>query len=218
MSTERVGLSVQTASTRPAARWQSESASRAHDPQAVRELGDLRRVGRDEIGVASPRTTRISIASFGRDGAERLAVQPRALAAPADPLLAAAEVVDEAEVDVVHRPAVGDGDREGEERDAALRVERAVDRVDHEDRVGAFQRGRAPPRRSRRRSRGTARRSRPRPPCRSRSSRRRPRPSPTTGSRSARVGSRSSTASTSATAARQSSSQSVKRQASGGRR
>ena len=35
-----------------------------------------------------------------------------------------------AEDDVVHRVAVGHGDRDGEERDAALRVERAVDRID----------------------------------------------------------------------------------------
>ena len=86
----------------------------------------------NEVSVAS--NERISIVSLGRTR-ERLAVQRRALAAPRDPLLAAAEVVDVAEVHVAHPLAVGNGDRDGEERDAALRVQRAVDRVDHDDGV-----------------------------------------------------------------------------------
>ena len=83
-----------------------------------------------DVRVAS--NERISIVSFGRT-VERLAVQRRAFAAPRDPLLAAAEVVDVAEVHVAHPLAVGDRDRDREERDAALRVQRAVDRVDHDD-------------------------------------------------------------------------------------
>ena len=67
---------------------------------------------------------------------ERRAVATRALAFRRRPLLAGPEVVDVAEEDVVHRLPVGDGDREREERDAALRVQRAVDRVD-DDRVAA---------------------------------------------------------------------------------
>src|SRR5205814_8671928 len=41
---------------------------------------------------------------------------------------------DVAEDDVVHRPAFRDGEREREEGDAALRVQRAVDRVDDDHR------------------------------------------------------------------------------------
>ena len=40
----------------------------------------------------------------------------------------------EAEHDVVHRLAFGNRDREGEKRDAALCVERSIDRVDDEER------------------------------------------------------------------------------------
>ena len=61
---------------------------------------------------------------------QRRAVQEGAAAAHGRPLLAGAEVVDVPEDDVVHRVSVGDRDREREERDAALRVQRAVDRVD----------------------------------------------------------------------------------------
>src|SRR6185436_17706904 len=64
--------------------------------------------------------------------AERHAVDRRARAAAGDPLFAVAEVVDVAEDDVGHRRAVGHGDREGVHREAALRVEAAVDRVDDE--------------------------------------------------------------------------------------
>ena len=138
MSTERVGLSVQTPSTRPGREVAERERGRAHDPQAVREAGDLRRVGRDEIRARRLHHEDLDLV-LRPHRAERLAVEARAFAARGRPLLAAAEVVDEAEVDVVHRPAVRDGDREGEERDAALRVERAVDRVDHENGVGAFE-------------------------------------------------------------------------------
>src|SRR5439155_2866550 len=67
-----------------------------------------------------------------RQADERFAVEERATAPRRGPLFAAPEVVHVPEEDVVHRVAVGNGDRDGEERDAALRVERAVDRVDDE--------------------------------------------------------------------------------------
>src|SRR6476659_10088171 len=106
---------------------------RAHDPQPVGEVGDLRRVPGDER-----RSRRLE----GEDldlllrphRAERLTIQGGALSATRRALLAGAEVVDEAEDDVVHRLAFGDRDREGEERDAALGVERAVDGIDDDQR------------------------------------------------------------------------------------
>jgi len=52
------------------------------------------------------------------------------LPAPRDPLLRGPEVAHEAEEDVAHGGAVGDGDRERVVAEAALGVERAVDRVD----------------------------------------------------------------------------------------
>ena len=54
------------------------------------------------------------------------------LAADRRELLAGAEVVDEAEADVGHRLAVGDGDRERVGGDRPAHVHRAVDRVDHD--------------------------------------------------------------------------------------
>ena len=60
----------------------------------------------------------------------------RAGAAPGAELLAGAEVVDVAELDVGHRRARGDGDAEAVRRDRAARVERAVDRVDHDPPAG----------------------------------------------------------------------------------
>src|SRR6185312_3307008 len=69
--------------------------------------------------------------------AERLAAQPRTLAAARRPFFARAEVVDEAEDDVVHRLPLRDRDREGEEGNPALRIERAVDRIDDDQRQPA---------------------------------------------------------------------------------
>ena len=45
--------------------------------------------------------------------------------------------MDETEVHVRHRRSARDGDRQREEPDAALRVERAVDRIDHEASIAA---------------------------------------------------------------------------------
>ena len=76
--------------------------------------------------------------SFGRTLPEPRAVQERAAAALGRPLLAGAEVVHVAEANVAHRAAVGDGEREGEEGNVALGVQRAVDRVaDDEPRLPA---------------------------------------------------------------------------------
>ena len=69
--------------------------------------------------------------------AEPRSVEERAAPAFGGPLLARAEVVDVAEHDVAHRRALGDGEREREERDAALRVHRAVDRVDDDSALSA---------------------------------------------------------------------------------
>ena len=63
-------------------------------------------------------------------GSQSCSVEERAGSALGGPLLARAEVVDVAELDVRHGRALGHGEREREERDPALRVHRAVDRVD----------------------------------------------------------------------------------------
>src|SRR5207244_6999437 len=65
---------------------------------------------------------------------ERSAIEERAAAARRRPLLAAPEVVEVAELDVAHRRPFRDRDREAEVRDAPLRVERAVDWVEHDPR------------------------------------------------------------------------------------
>ena len=163
---------------------------RAHDPQPVREAGDRRRVARRRATVQR-RLEGEDLDRVLRPHARRAARRSAYAPSPRRAVHSSprAEVVDVAEDDVVHRLAVGDGDREREERDAALRVQRAVDRVDDDERARRRRDGRPPPRRSSRRARGSARGSRPPPPGRSPSSRRRPRPAPTTGSRSARVGS-----------------------------
>src|SRR5690242_18854188 len=106
---------------------------RAHDPEAVGEVRDLRRLLRDERRPGGLEGKDLDLV-LRPHRAERLAVQPRPLASARRPLLAGAEVVNEAEDDVVHRLTLRDGDREREERDPALGVERAVDRVDDEER------------------------------------------------------------------------------------
>ena len=194
MSTDARGLERADASMRPAASWQSESAS---EPMIRRRYASAATFARlramRTVSVASK--ARISIVVLRPHAAERLAVQRRALAAPRDPLLARAEVVDVAEVDVAHRLARRR--RRSRRRRTGCRASRSASR-----RSGRRPRPSLPsPSRAdlladdrHRRGRGSARRSRPRPPCRSPSCRRRPRPGPTTGSRSARVGSSASTA------------------------
>ena len=80
--------------------------------------------------VVVPSKERISIGSLGSGVVERAPVQPAP--PPRSPTHSSprAEVVDEPEADVAERRPVGDGEREGEERDPALRVHRPVDRVD----------------------------------------------------------------------------------------
>ena len=72
---------------------------RAHDAGANGEADHPGHVLRDEIGRASPRARGSRSAPSG-PGLEAAAVEERAFAATGHPLLAAAEVVDEAEVDV----------------------------------------------------------------------------------------------------------------------
>src|SRR5205814_1550855 len=61
---------------------------------------------------------------------QALAAQERAAPAFGGPLLAGTEVVDIAEVDVVHRRPVCDRHGQREEGDPALGIQGAVDRVD----------------------------------------------------------------------------------------
>jgi hypothetical protein len=108
-------------------------SQRAHDPQPVGEVGNFRRVPGDERRPSRFEGEDLDLI-LRPHRAERLTVQVSAIASARSPLLARAEVVDEAEDDVVHRLPLRDRDREGEERDAALGVERAVDRVDDDER------------------------------------------------------------------------------------
>ena len=133
MSIERAprGRRLATASTRPSARWQSASASEPSTRTRSTSPGSAAAAGARCSGRVASSATSCSRSS-GRERAERHAVDGRAAAAAGDPLLAVAEVVDVAERDVGHRRAVGHRDREGVHRQAALRVEAAVDRVDHD--------------------------------------------------------------------------------------
>jgi hypothetical protein len=109
---------------------------RAHDAEPIREvdhcgrlLGDRRRARRLEGQDLDPLLRPLPV--------EQVAVQVRTPAAFRRPLLLRAEVVDEAELDVGHRRTVRDGDREREETDPALCVQRAVDRIDDDARPSA---------------------------------------------------------------------------------
>src|SRR5690606_36279580 len=64
-----------------------------------------------------------------------------AAAAAGRELLVGTEVVDEAELDVGHRGAGGDGDAEAVRGDRAAGVERAVDRVDHDPNLSPLAEG-----------------------------------------------------------------------------
>ena len=93
MSIDRAGLRQQTASTRPAARWQSESAS---EPITRRRSATPRIAGRgsrDRVGRRPlEREDLDPVLRAGR--VERRPVERRAAAALGDPLLTGAEVVD----------------------------------------------------------------------------------------------------------------------------
>ena len=125
------GRRLATASRRPSARWQSASASEPSTRMRSASPASPPRPARDARAVW-PRARR---AAAERGGARRRARSPSTAApapAPCDPFLAVAEVVDIAEGDVGHGRAVGDRHRERIERQAALGVEAAVDRVDHD--------------------------------------------------------------------------------------
>ena len=135
-STARQRRSVTIPSSRAAATWHSVDGDRADRAQPV---GRARPARRPTRGPSAGRPTRCRAARAGRRGrgARRrrpaaAAVEPRALAAARDPLLLGPEVVDVAEEDVGHRRPVGDRDRDRVVRQAALGVDRAVDRVDHD--------------------------------------------------------------------------------------
>ncbi len=165
-------------------------------------------------GVVVPSNERISIVSLGPTAPSALAAEERAHATLGRPLLSGAEVVDVAEGDVAHRRAIRDREREREERDPALGVDGAVDRVDDDPPLARPRRNTLPELfrdehevlAARRASRSTTASSAAwsiavvsSPPW----------PSRSTGSRSTRVGSRSRTSRMSATQSRHVSSQAV---------
>ena len=203
MSTERAPFSEHTASTRPAARWQSESAS---EPMMRSRYASSATFGASraisDVSVASKREDLDRRPSVRR--VERLAVQRRALAAPRDPFLAACRSRRRSRSG--RRPSSRRRRRRSRPRRTGCRASRSASR-----RSG--------------RSTTTVAPSPSRPTSSetivtSSSARKRariassaalsiavvsspPRPRPTTGSRSLRVGSSSSTRCTSSTDARQ---------------
>ena len=80
---------------------------------------------------------RISIGSSGGGPSSGLPLSCAPRPFVRHPLLAGAEVVDVAEVDVAHGATARDGEGKCEERDSPLRVHRAVDRVDDHPRRAA---------------------------------------------------------------------------------
>ena len=128
-SARRCGRRLATASTRPSARWQRARASEPSTRTRSTSPGSAAAAGARCSGRVASSATSCRRAS-GRDDPSAHAVDGGAAAAPRDPLLAVAEVVDVAERDVAHRRAVGDRDRERVERQSALGVEAAVDRID----------------------------------------------------------------------------------------
>jgi hypothetical protein len=101
---------------------------RAHHAHTVRERRQRLQVLGDEGRPRRLQGQHLHVPA--RHAGDRAAVQQRAAAAGRRPFLARAEVVDEAEEDVVDRVAVGNRDGEAEVRNAALRVLGAVDRID----------------------------------------------------------------------------------------
>src|SRR3954467_10846159 len=103
----------------------------AHDTEPARDADQLTRNVRDQLRPRrlAPEQLDLLVRPLA---VERGAVKLRAAAAGRGPLLAAAEVVDETEDDVAHDRPLRGREREREEGDAALRVQGAVDRVEHE--------------------------------------------------------------------------------------
>ena len=151
-STARQRRSVTMPSSRAAATWQSETAiapsAAGGGPSWRAQSADSRThagIGRFDPDQLEP----LAGAPLGHVRLQRLAVQLRAPTAPGDPLLAGPEVVHEAELDVGHRGALRDRQRERVVRQPALGVARAVERVDHDEqperaRRSRSRRGRAP--------------------------------------------------------------------------
>ena len=181
MSIERAGFSEQTASTRPAARWQRESAS---EPITRSRSATPRRAGARSAmyAVVVASKERISIGSFG-GGARRAAGRSSSAPPPrsATHSSPAPKSWTKPKGTSPSVGPVGDGEREGEERDPALRVHGAVDRVDDDvQRPAGAERPLAELLRDEdevaRRALRAARRPHPRRQRRSRSCRRRPFP------------------------------------------
>ena len=167
---------------------------RAHDPEAVRDAVERRRLAPRPRGQRRLEREQLDpvLRTLRRRAARRSGTRRRR-GAPSTPRRSRSRRRS-ANSTSLHRLAVGDRDREREERDAALRVERAVDRVDDDARASAAELAdllgddrRVDPVEAREDRRA-------RPPRRSPSCRRRPRPATSTGSRSARVGSSASSA------------------------
>ena len=113
---------------------------RAHHAHAVGDAAHSRRRGGDRVGRRALEREDLDPVLRARD-VERRAAEEGASAALGDPLLARPEVVDVAEVDVVHRRSLGDREGEREERDRALCVDRPVDRVDDDPQLATAPEG-----------------------------------------------------------------------------
>ena len=172
MSTERAPLSEQTRVDAAGGEMAERERERAHHAQPVRELGDLRRVARDQRRARRLQAEDVDHV-LGPDCAEPLAVQPGAFAAAREPLLAGAEVEDVAEE--ARRPCARPTRVRSRARRRGRRASRSRSRrSDRRRRRSRPCRDIRPlPRRWSRRDPGSGRRSRPRPPGRSRSCRRR---------------------------------------------
>ena len=103
---------------------------RPHHPAGGARRRRTARAFSETYAVVVASKERISSSSFGRSRRWARRSRSGAAAARRRPLFAGAEVEDVAKDDVVHRVAVGDRDRDREEGNAALRVQRAVDRID----------------------------------------------------------------------------------------
>src|SRR3954452_20614189 len=100
--------------------------------QPVGRLADPARVGGLDAEQFEPPVAPAALAGVDR---QPPLVEPRALVASRDPLLLGPEVVDVAEEDVGHRRPARHGDRDRVVRQPAFGVDRAVDRVDHDESV-----------------------------------------------------------------------------------
>ena len=107
---------------------QGERAHHAHATGEVEHRADA--IGDDRSGRALEGEDLDGL--LRSECPELCAVEECAPTALGGPLLARSEVVDVPERDVAHRRALGEREREREERDPALRVHRPVDGIDHD--------------------------------------------------------------------------------------